>query len=196
VAQNRIRSGGTSWVRRMAAYSSRAAKALSRASGCRAPVASTPWPSRTIRLSRTRTSGRSPTNSLMVLVPQSIAAIGAPTSLPRGRGVAAGLHAGPVGPPLAEQVEHLVTEGVHTSTLGQRLTGEHVEALDAVGHPAGRDALDLGDVESGGGPDLGARGQVALVGRTVGRSQVGVGAQPGLHLFHHAAALEGADPRG
>ena len=60
-----------------------------------------------------------------------------------------------------EQVEHLVAERVHAAALGQRLAGQHVQALHPVGHPAGGDALDLGHVE----PELAAAGaaEVALV---------------------------------
>src|SRR6478735_7328308 len=115
----------------MAAYSSIAANARARASSASRPVASTPWPSRTMRDSRTDTSGRSPTSSLMVLVPQSNAA----TS-----------DTGPRLPPCAQGLEHLVAERVHPRSGRQRMGGQHVQALHTVGHAAGRDALDLGDL--------------------------------------------------
>ena len=100
VAQNRVRSGGTPWSRRIAAYSSIAANARSSASSASRPVRSTPCPSRTIRDSRTRTSSapstNEPTSSLTVLVPQSSAATGSPTGSVR-------LDAGPRCPPVTEQ---------------------------------------------------------------------------------------------
>ena len=70
----RTGSAETSCSAISAAYSSIAANVRSSASSASRPVRSTPWPSRTIRVSRTATSGRSPTSSLIVLVPQSIAA--------------------------------------------------------------------------------------------------------------------------
>ena len=72
VAQKRMRSTGCSAMR--AANSSMAAKVRTSASSARRPVRSTPSPSRTIRASWTETSGSAPINSLIVLVPQSIAA--------------------------------------------------------------------------------------------------------------------------
>ncbi len=54
-------------------------------------------------------------------------------------------HARAALPPGAQQVEHLVAEGVHAPALRERLAGQHVQALDPVGHAAGGDPLDLGD---------------------------------------------------
>ena len=54
-----------------------------------------------------------------------------------------GRHARAARPPVAQPVEHLVTERVHAAALGQRLAGEHVQALHPVGHASGRDAGDL-----------------------------------------------------
>ena len=59
------------------------------------------------------TSGRSPISSLIVLVPQSIAATAQSRRRPRTRRARL--------PPVAEQVEHLVAERVHAAALGQRL---------------------------------------------------------------------------
>ncbi len=82
-----------------------------------------------------RCAGRSPTSSRMVLVPQSIAAtvslIGVDTRSGR--------------PPVAQLVEDLVAERVHATTLGESLRGQHVQALHAVGHAPGGDAVDLRD---------------------------------------------------
>jgi hypothetical protein len=72
VAQKRIRD--TRCAATSTAYSSIAANARPSASSASRPVASTPWPSRTIRDSRTTTSGGAPMSSLIVLVPQSKAA--------------------------------------------------------------------------------------------------------------------------
>ena len=95
-------------------------------------------------VSRTATSGRSPISSLMVLVPQSIAAI----VLTRSSGGHA-RRRGPRPTSRPSAVEHLVAERVHAAALGQRLAGQHVQALDPVGHAAGGDPLDLGHVEPG-----------------------------------------------
>ena len=131
VAQKRTRE--TSCESRIAAYSSIAANARTSASSASRPVASTPWPSRTMRDSRTDTSGRSPTSSLMVLVPQSNAATSDRTQTQ-----------GPASHHAPNSVEHLVAEGVHPRSGRQRVRGQHVQALHAVRHAAGRDALDLG----------------------------------------------------
>ena len=173
-----------------AAYSSIAANARSSASSASRPVRSTSWPSRTIaHLADRAPSGRSPISSLIVLVPQSMAA----TVMRHG---ARDLDArGPDGPPVAEQVEHLVAERVDAAALGQRLAGQHVQALHPVGHPAGGDALDLGHALPDLAGELGARSEVALVRRGVRRGQLGVGGEPVLHLLHQPGALEGADPR-
>ncbi len=105
VAQNRMRSGGTPCSRSIPANSSMAEKVRASASAASSPVVSTPWPRRTTRESRSTTSGGVPMSSLMELVPQSIAAT---RSVIR----AGPLDAGPAGPPLAQQVEHLVAERV------------------------------------------------------------------------------------
>ena len=160
---NRTRSAARRSARISAAYSSIAANARSSASSASRPVRSTSWPSRTIRISRTSTSGSAPMSSLIVLVPQSIAA-----TRPRS-------HARPGLPPLAEQVEHLVAERVHAAALRERLAGEHVQALDPVGHAAGGDPLDLGDAR----PSSARRGEVALVRGAVRRGQLGVLARAG-----------------
>ena len=100
-------------------------------------------------------------------------------------------HARAALPPRAEQVEHLVAERVHPATHGERLAGQHVEALHAVGHATRGDPVDLGNAA-----ELGPRREVALVGLSVRRRQLGVVPEPVLHLLHQAGALEGADPRG
>ena len=89
VATKRTRppwSGAAPCARISATYSSIAANVRASASGCSSPAASTPWPRRTIRASRTRSaipcSATRPTSSLMVLVPQSIAATGAVLTSP------------------------------------------------------------------------------------------------------------------
>ena len=74
----------------------------------------------------------------MELVPQSMAATRVMPARPStGRRTGRSAHH------VAEPVEHLVAERVHAAALGQRLAGEHVQALHPVGHAAGRDAGDL-----------------------------------------------------
>ena len=97
-------------------------------------------------------------SSLMVLVPQSIAATVTVSHL----------DAGTRRPPVAELVEHLVAERVHAAALGQRLAGQHVQALDPVRHAAGGDAVDLRHVCPSSAL---ARREVALVRRGVGRGE-------------------------
>ena len=111
------------------------------ASGASRPVASTPWPSRTIRIAaqqvgvragrpgrRRRAAGSSWCRS------RSAATRVTPSS-PR-----LGAH-GPGGPPLAHRrVERLVAERVDPGPGGQRVRDQHVQALDPVGHAAGGDA--------------------------------------------------------
>src|SRR4051794_32387452 len=137
-----------------AAYSSMAANARSSASSASRPVASTPWPNRTIRVSRTDTSGSEPTRSLIVLVPQSTAATSDTGPSDTGSCL----------PPGPEGGEHLVAERVHARSRGEGVGGERVQALDARRHPAGRHAVDLRDALSGlageGGP-VGAVGAVS-----------------------------------
>ena len=72
------------------------------------------------------------------------------------------------GPELAEQVEHLVAERVHTAALREGLTGQHVQALHAGRHPAGGDAGDLRHVA-----DRLAEGEVGLVRAGVGGRRSG-----------------------
>ena len=74
---------------------------------------------------------------------------------------------GPGAPPVAQLVEHLVAERVHAPALGQGLAGEHVQALDPVGHAAGGDAGDLGHLA-----DRGAALEVGLVRPTVRRREL------------------------
>ena len=131
--------------------------AASSASSASRPVRSTSWPSRTMRISRTRLScvpaatSMSATSSLTVLVPQSTAAT-------RVTAPARSTH-GPGRPEVAEQVDHLVAERVHAAPLRQGLAGQHVQALHPGRHAAGRDAGDLGHVA-----DRLAEGEVGLVG--------------------------------
>ena len=103
--------------------------------------------------------------------------------------------AGTARPPLTQLVEHLVAQRVHAATLGQRLRGEHVQALDPVGHATGGDARDLRHVADLG-LDLGPRGEVGLVRPPVGRGQLGVLGEALGHLAHQARGLERPDPRG
>ena len=118
---NRTRSGGTSWARISSAYSSIAANARTSASSAIRPVRSRSWPSRTIRISRTSTSGRSPISSLIVLVPQSMAAT-------------AHTH-GPDSHHVAEQVEHLVAERVHAAALASDWPASTCRHLTRSGMP-------------------------------------------------------------
>src|SRR6478735_10572774 len=200
VAQKRTRSGGTPWSRSIPASSSIAAKVRSSASSASTPVRSTSCPRRTTRESRRATSScpssrTVPMSSLIELVPQSMAATVA-SGLLIGSWCRRLLDARPRRPPVAEPVEDLVAERVDPAPHGERLAGEDVEALDPVGHAAGADAVDLGDVEPGPLPHLGAELEVALVRRAVGRGELLVGAETLLHLLHHVRALEGADARG
>ena len=79
VATKWIRSVGTPAAVINSAYASTAAKVRANASGWNSPVASTPWPSRTISVRRSRSirpppSAGSAISNRMELVPQSIAA--------------------------------------------------------------------------------------------------------------------------
>ena len=143
------------------------------ASSASRPVASTPWPSRTIRVSRTATSGSAPIEQLD--------RVGAAVDRGDRSHVIGRLDARTGRPPVAQLVEHLVAERVDAAALGQRLRGQHVQALDPVGHAAGRDAVDLRHAA-----ELGPGREVALVRRGVRRRQLGVGAEPRLHLLHQA----------
>ena len=67
-------------------------------------------------------------SSLMVMVPQSMAATVSVTVWP------VRVHAGTAGPPRPEAVEHLVAQRVDPAPLGEGLSGEDVEALHAIGH--------------------------------------------------------------
>ena len=88
-------------------------------------------------------------------------------------------------PTTARRPQDLVAERVRPGPA-QRVRGQRVQALDPVGHAAGAEhAVDLGHV----GPSAArARGQVGLVRGPVGRSQLGVGAEP--------AAISRIRPRG
>ena len=116
-------------------------------------------------------------SSLMELVPQSMAAIsdtGAPV------------------PPGTEQRDDLVAERVHARPGGERLGRQRMQALDPVGHPAGRDLLDLGDVAEA---RLGRRGRpggrAAYAAASSGSSASRVSISRII-----ARALEGPDRRG
>ena len=148
VAQKRTRSAATPWSRMIAAYSSIAANVRSSASSASRPVRSTPCPSRTIRESRARprrarrrreradqqldrcwSRSRWPRRSHSGLI--------------RHRAGVRSTH-GPGAHQSPSSVEHLVAERVDARPMRERLAGQHVEALDPVGHAAGGDALDLG----------------------------------------------------
>ena len=117
------------------------AKVRASASSASRPVRSTPWPSRTIRDLAHRRPRRA-RSADQQLDRVGAAVDGGDAGHSTGR-VGADARAG--GPPVAERVEHLVAERVDAAALGERLAGQHVQALDPVGHPAGRDAGDLGD---------------------------------------------------
>ena len=59
---------------------------------------------------------------------------------------------GPAAHHAPEQLEHLVAERVDARALGQGLAGQHVQALDPVGHAAGGDAVDLGHARPSSAP--------------------------------------------
>ncbi len=124
------------------AYSSQAAKTRASASSASRPVRSTSWPSRTIRSSRTRLSwvpavrvdvGDEQPDGVRAAVDRGDPGHSSPAAARRG-------HARAGGPELAEPVEHLVAERVDPSALGERLRGQHVQALDPCRHAAGGDA--------------------------------------------------------
>ena len=144
-----------------AAYSSTAANVRASASSASRPVASTPCPSRTIRDSRTDDRrGRSPIRSLMVLVPQSIAAI-----LSHGA-----RHAGPSAHHVARAARAPRRRaGSRPARRPAPGAASDVQALDPVGHPAGGDAGDLRHVA-----ELGAGGEVGVVRGGVRRGELGV----------------------
>ena len=73
---------------------------------------------------------------------------------------------------------------------------QDVQALDAGGHAAGGDAVDLRDVaDAGPCPDLGAGGKVGLVGGPVGGGQRLVRGEPVVHLVHEPGRLKPGDGR-
>ena len=160
-----------------------------------------------MRMSRTTSSlvpastSRSAMSSRSELVPQSKAATRVMLARPsacRLRVVSRRLvprttdgYAGPELHHSPELVEHLVAERVDPTALGQRLAGEHVQALHPVGHATGGDARDLGHLA-----DLGAGSEVGMVGSQVRRSELVVLGQPLGHLAHQAGSLQGADHRG
>ena len=94
---------------------------------------------------RRRSGERRPTSSLIVLVPQSIAATRSSPCWSRS-----GPTQGPEAHHSPSSVEHLVAERVHAAALGEGLAGQHVQALDPVGHAAGGDPVDLGDLADRG----------------------------------------------
>ena len=145
------------WSRIRTAYSSSAANARSSAAGASSPVRSTPSPSRTIRISRTATSGSAPISSLIVLVPQSIAATTSVTGV-----VTCGTH-GPSAHQSPSSASTSSPSGFTPWPWASDCAGQDVQALDPVGHPAGGDALDLRHVEPGLPRELGAGLEVALV---------------------------------
>ena len=131
--------------RRRAAYSSTAANTRSSASSASRPVRSTSCPSRTMRSSRTRLSwvpaagSRSATSSLMVLVPQSTAATRVTSARRRRRP----LTQGPAAQKSPSRSSTSSPSGFTPAALGERLAGEHVQALHPGRHAAGGDAGDL-----------------------------------------------------
>ena len=161
VAQNRIRVDG---VRRRPARRTRRSRrtpapAPRRPAGRsrRRPGRAAPSASRGPR----RRAG-APISSLIVLVPQSIAAI-----------MAVGLTThGPGGPPLAEQVEHLVAERVHAAAL-RRATGRPARAGTSPGRACRRPRSPSISGTLGPSSGRGAR-EVALVRGGVRRGQLGV----------------------
>ena len=130
--------GGTSAFLINSAYSSTTAKVRRRASGWNSPVASTPWPSRTISVRRSRSRqtaapARSAISSLIEFVPQSIAAT-----------VSRDLLQARPGPKRAESPDGLIPERVHSRAGGQRVRDEGMQALHPIRHPSRTDAGDLG----------------------------------------------------
>src|SRR6478672_3804630 len=84
-------------------------------------------------------SGRSPMRILIELVPQSMAATVSVTV------AGFGCHARSGRPPLAERLEHLVAQRVDPGPGDQAVRGQDMQALHAVRHATGRDAVDLLD---------------------------------------------------
>ena len=104
--------------------------------GASRPVASTPWPSRTISIRRSRSVcapvGRD-------VGDQQADRVGA--AVDRGdaasRAVLGGWAHGPGRPPLPHLLDRAVADRVDPGPGGQRVRGEGVQALDPVGHAAG-----------------------------------------------------------
>ena len=125
-----------------------AANTRASASSASRPVRSTSCPSRTIRSSRTRLSwvpaarSRSATSSLMVLVPQSTAA----TRVMPAPSRSSPLTQRPAAQNSPSRSSTSSPSGFTPRPCGERLAGQHVQALDPVGMPAGGDAVDLGHV--------------------------------------------------
>ena len=102
------------------------------------------------------------------------------TGLP-GRGRPCGsAGAAPVVPQAAlpERREGEVADRVDARTGRERVAEQGVQALDARGHAAGGDAVDLPQRA-----ELGAPGEVVLVGARVGGGEGGVRAQPGVEVL-------------
>ena len=188
VAQNRIR--GRRRARAIsAAYSSIAANVRSSASSASRPVRSTPWPSRTIRDLAHRDVGQ--------VADQQLDRVGAAVDRGDQRSLRApqDVDAGPGRPPVAEQVEHLVAERVHAAAL-RRATGRPARAGTSPGRACRRRRCPRSRARRARASRPG--GEVALVGGAVGRRQLGVLAEPVLHLLHQARsprACRSARPR-
>ena len=169
-----------------------AANVRASASSASRPVRSTPWPSRTIRLSTTEIAGRSPMRSLMVLVPQSIAAtimwVGRWSSLSRPS-------------PGATQGPDLHQSPSRSSTSSPRGLAPRPWARDC---PAStcrhftRSGIPPAEMPSISGtePMAATGGEVGLVRGGVRRGQFRLRAQPVLHLLHQPRRLERPDLRG
>ena len=114
----------------------------------------------------------------------------APTSPPAGRVGRVGRAGVPL-PPRVEQLERLVAERVDPRPGAERVRDEHVQALDARRHPAGRDPGDLRHVT-----ELGAALEVVVVRRGIPLAQRRVGVEAVAHLAHDALALEGRQRTG
>src|SRR5690606_4651874 len=120
--------------------------------------------------------------------PYSRTSRGTPRTSDRRPSRSAGAAVGPPG--VADALERLVPERIDARPDGQGVRDEHVQALDAIRHAAGTDALDLGHLA-----ELGAAAQVVLVGGAVGGGEVGVVGDPRRHLLHRTARLERAHRR-
>ena len=115
------------------------AKVRRRASGWNSLVASTPWPSRTISMRRSRSLDRRRAVGFGDQQPDRIR-----SAVDRGhcRSSQDSVQARP-GPERADRPQRLVTERIDSLPAASACADQGMQALDPIRHPAGADARDL-----------------------------------------------------